>query len=55
MATQEPVLGLISENKGKKKVTKKSVKSQKRVCLAKEDKYNTTLELVIEEDNKNAS
>lgn len=30
MAIQEPILGLISENKEKKKVTRKNTKGQKR-------------------------
>lgn len=55
IAIQEPVLGLISENKGKKKATRKSAKGRKRIYSSKENRYNVVLKLAIEEKNKNAA
>ena len=55
MPTQEPVLGPISGNKGKKKAMGKNAKGRKRARSAEEDRYNAALELAIEEENENAA
>lgn len=55
MPTQDSILGPISGNEGKKKATGRNAKGEKRVRSAEKDMYNALLELVIEEENKNAS